>query len=183
MLKTISTILLLSICTFAFAQDAAKAAEKNKEVSNAEKFSERSGTLIQKVFEDIGLVKKCEIQLATFTDLISGQSSKAVRFEYEHKSQYSNDTKLALLDADEIEGLIKSIKIIQEKVFPSTTNGNYSEVTFKSRSGFEAGCFVGKNGWSPYMKLEKYDSNSYVFLDKEDFGILLGLLEQVKAKL
>lgn len=183
MLKTITTVFFFSFWMIAFAQDPAKAAEKNKEVSNAEKFSERSGTLIQKEFADVGSIKKCKIQLATFTDLISGQTSKAVRFEYEHKSSYSTDTKLALLDADEIEGLIKSIKIIQDKVIPSPTTGNYSEVTFKSRSGFETGCFTGKNGWTPYMKLEKFDSNSYVFLDKDDFATLLGLLEQAKAKL
>ncbi len=57
MLKSFYTILFLSIWTIAFAQDPAKAAEKNKEISNAEKFSERSGTLIQKEHADIGSIK------------------------------------------------------------------------------------------------------------------------------
>lgn len=163
-----------------FGQQPAKV--KEQETSNAEKFSERSGSLIQKEFITIGTLKKCEIQVAKFTDLISGQKSSAVRFEYEYKSSYSTDTKLALLDQDEIEGLIKSIKIMQEKILP-TVAGNYTEVNFSSRSGFSAGCFSKKDSWTTFMKLEKYDSNSYIFMDKEDLNSLLGILDQAKAKL
>jgi len=57
------------------------------------------------------------------------------------------------------------------------------QVSFKSRGGFEAGCFWSKASWSTYLKLEKYDKDSYVFLNKEDFPALLALLEQAKAKL
>ena len=105
-----------------------------------------------------------------------------MRFEYESVGKYSTDTKSALLDADEIDGLIKSVKIMQEKIFPSLTS-NYTEVSFKSRGGFDAGCYWSKGNWSTYLKLEKYDKDSYVFLDKEDFQILLKLLEQAKARL
>ena len=77
---------------------------------------------------------------------------------------------------------MKSIKIIQEKIFPSTP-GNYTEVSFRSRSGFDAGCYSKKDGWSAYMKLEKFDSNSYVFMDKEDLIKLLILLEKAKVLL
>ena len=78
--------------------------------------------------------------------------------------------------------ITKCPKIIQEKVFP-TVPANYSEVSFRSRSGFEAGCFTSKNSWTTYLKLERYDSNSYVFMDKEDMDKLLTILEEAKAKL
>jgi hypothetical protein len=128
------------------------------------------------------VLKKCEIQVAKFADLISGQKSSAVRFEYEYKSSYTSDTKVALLDDDEIEGLMKSIKIIQEKVLP-TSAANYTEVNFKSRSGFMAGCFSKKDSWTAFMKLERFDSNSYVFIEKEDLSQLLDLLQQAKLKM
>ena len=178
------TILFCTLSFIAISTFAQQPKEKEKEQSSAEKFSDRSGTLIQKEFTDIGDIKKCKIQVAQFTDLISGQKSNAVRFEYEYRgsTSYSSDTKLALLDADEIDGLIKSTKIIQEKVFPKVPT-NYSEVSFRSRSGFEAGCFTSKNNCATYMKLERYDSNSDVFMDKEDMTKLLTLLEQAKAKL
>lgn len=171
---------LIAITLYSFGQQAAKA--KEQEVSNAEKFSERAGSLVQKEFIDIGTLKKCDIQVAKFTDLISGQKSSAVRFEYEYKSSYSSDTKIAMLDEDEIDGLMKSIKIIQEKVLPTSTT-NYTEVNFRSRSGFAAGCFSKKNSWTTFMKLEKFDSNSYVWMEKEDLAQLLSLLLQAKEKL
>src|SRR4030095_15019644 len=117
MTKTILTLTLLIADFLMFAQQPKV---KEQETSNAEKFSERSGSLIQKEFIDIGDIKKCELKVIHFTDLVSNQKTSALKFEYEYKSSYSSDTKSAVLDADEIDGLIKSIKIIQEKIFPST---------------------------------------------------------------
>jgi len=179
MTKTILTLVLFLASLTTFAQQTKV---KEQETSNAEKFSERAGTLIQKEFIDIGDIKKCELKIIHYTDLISNQKTSALKFEYEYKSSYSTDTKAAVLDADEIDGLIKSIKIIQDKIFPSSA-ANYSEVTFRSRSDFEAGCYSKKDSWATYMKLERFDSNSYVFMEKKDLAKLLTLLEQAKAKL
>jgi hypothetical protein len=153
---------------------------KDKELSNAEKFSSKAGTLIQKEFLDVGTIKKAEIKVIYYTDLISSETVSSVRFEYEVASSYSTDTKIASLDADEIDGLLKSIKMMQDKVFTSTPT-NYTEVTYKSRGGFEAGCYWSKGDWSTYLKLEKYDGKSYVFLKKDDFPELLNLLEKAKT--
>ncbi len=155
---------------------------KAKELSNAEKFSAKAGTLIKKEFLDVGTIKKAKIQVIHYTDMISNEKVSSVRFEYEVASSYSSDTKIAELDSDEIEGLIKSIKMMQEKVFSSTPT-NYTEVTYRSRGGFEAGCFWSKGDWSTYLKLEKYDGKSYVFLKKSDFPELLTLLEKAKSML
>lgn len=185
MKKTISMILFLlfSISQFTSAQTANIVNAKHDEpTSNVEKFSNRSGTLMKKDFIEIGTLKKCEIKVNYFTDLISGQKQSAVRFEYEYKSSYTSDTKIALLDADEIDGLMQSIKIMQDKVFASTPS-NYTEVEFKSRSGFAAGCYSKNNTWSCYLKLERFDGNSYVWLDNQDMTVLLDLLQQAKTKL
>lgn len=176
------TVLTLTFIVASFATFAQQSKVKEQETSNAEKFSERSGSLIQKEFIDIGDIKKCDLKVIHYTDLVGGQKTSALKFEYDYKSSYSSDTKAAVLDADEIDGLIKSIKIIQEKIFPSVP-ATYTEVSFRSRSGFESGCFSKKDTWSAYMKLERFDSNSYVFMDKEDLGKLLTLLEQAKTKL
>jgi hypothetical protein len=176
------TILILTLLIAGFATFAQQTKNKEQQTSNAEKFSERSGSLIQKEFIDIGDIKKCELKVIHYTDLVSSQKTSALKFEYEYKSSYSSDTKAAVLDADEIDGLIKSIKIIQEKIFPSSAT-NYTEVSFRSRSDFEAGCYSKKDSWSAYMKLEKFDSNSFVFMDKDDLIKLLVLLEKTKAQL
>lgn len=154
---------------------------KEQELSNAEKFSAKSGTLMQKEFLRIGELKNAKFDVIYFTDLIMNQKQSAVRFEYEVAGKYSNSTKKAILDSDEMDGFIKSIRLMQEKIFP-TSPTNYSEVTYKSRGGFEAGCFWSKGSWSTYLKLERFDGDSYVFLTKEDFPRLLQLLELAKTK-
>lgn len=171
-------VVLMSIMAFTFSYG--QTVTKEKELSNAEKFSSKSGTLIEKEFVDVGTLKKAEIKVIHYTDLISSESVSALRFEYEVAGSYSSDTKIASLDADEIDGLIKSIKMMQEKVFTSTPT-NYTEVTYKSRGGFEAGCYWSKGDWSTYLKLEKYDGKSYIFLKKDDFPELLSLLEKAKT--
>lgn len=160
----------------------AQAQTKEKELSNAEIFSAKDGTLMQREFLEIGNLKKCKIEVVYFTDLISNTKQSALKFEYEVISSYSSDTKSAVLDPDEVDGLMKSIKIMQEKVIP-TTPTNYTEVNYKSRGGFEAGCFSSKDSWSTYLKLEKYDSKSYVWLKIEDLETLYTYLQQAKEKL
>ncbi len=169
---------VMATANFSYGQSDSK----SKEISNAEKFSEKSGTLIQREFIDIGDLKKCKIQVAKFTDLLNNLKRSAVRFEYDYVSSYANDTKLALLDFDELDGLIKSIKIIQAKTAQTSTK-NYNKISYKSRSGFEAGCFSKNDNWSIYLKLERFESKSYIFLDKEDLPKLLGFLEDAKEQL
>jgi hypothetical protein len=178
MKKMILLMALLAISAISFSQQISKA----KDESNAEKFSARAGSLIQKEFIDIATLKKCLIQVAKFTDLIAGQKSSAIRFEFEYRGYNTVDTKIAMLDEDEIDGLVKSIQLIIEKVLPSKAT-NYTEVNFLSRSGFSAGCFSKKDSWTTYLKLERYDSNSYVFMEKDDLTQLLSILNQAKTKM
>jgi len=164
------------IITFVFIYAKGQTVAKiETQKSNAEKFSETSGTLIQKEVIDIGSINSTLIQVEIFTDLITGKKASAVRFE--------KGDKIGVIDDDELDGLIKSLKIISAKILPTTVT-NYTEVNFVSRSGFSAGCFWSKNKWSSYLKTEKYDDESYEYLDKtEDFDNLLLLLEQAKTKM
>ena len=163
-------------------QSYAQAPAKEKEQSNAEVFSAKSGTLMQKEFIEIGIVKKAKVQVLFYTDLISNTKTNALKFEYDVATNYSTDTKVAILDVDEIDGLMKSIKLMQDKVM-LTIPDNYTEVYYRSRGGFEGGCFTSKGAWSCYLKLEKYDSKSYVWLESADLTALYELLAQAKAKM
>ena len=98
-------------CLFSL-QIFAQAPTKEKEQSNAEAFSAKAGTLMQKEFVEIGTVKKAKVQVLYYTDLISNIKKSALKFEYDVVSSYSTDTKVAILDVDEIDGLMKSIKLI-----------------------------------------------------------------------
>ena len=114
-------------------------------------------------------------------DLKTNEKLNALRFEYEYSGSYSTTTKIAVLDVDEVSALQTSIKFITDKIFPTAAQ-NYTEVAFKSRGGFEAGCYSKEDSWKTYLQLDKYDSKSDVFLGKDDFPILSGLLETVQSK-
>jgi len=178
MKKPFFALLLIVFSTLLHAQKEAP----QKQESNAEKFSDKAGSLIEKEFDQVGDVAKCKIQVVTYKDLLDGHKLTAVLFEFEARASYGSDTKRAVLDADEIDALISSIRMIKDKVMPTQAT-KYTEVNFKSRSGFMAGCFSKKDKWSTFMKLEKYDSNSYVWLEDGDFDKLLTVLQAAKAKL
>jgi hypothetical protein len=167
---------------FIGAQAIAQTPAKDKEQSNAEIFSAKAGTLMQKEFIEIGTVEKANVKVLYYTDLISNSKTNALKFEMDVVTSYATDTKAAMLDVDEIDGLMKSIKLMQDKVM-ITVPTNYTEVYYRSRGGFEAGCFTSKGAWSCYLKLEKFDSKSYVWLKAADLTTLYGLLEQAKAKM
>jgi hypothetical protein len=169
----------LLMTTFAYSQEKVE-----KQTTQAEQFSATAGTLIEKQFIDIGKVKGVTVQVMKFKDLNNGTSKSALRFEYVYRSSYSSDNKISTLDLDEIDGLIKSITNLKTSVF-SSTRDVYTEVTFTSRTGFKAGAYydVDKAKWVTFVKLEKFDSNSQVFLTTEDFATLLTLVEQAKTKM
>jgi hypothetical protein len=173
MKKIFLIIFIISFCSV-YSQT------KEKELSNAEKFSAKSGVLIKKEYVEINVLKSASFKVVIYSDLMNNTKASALRIEYETANKYSTDTKIAVLDADEIVGFIASIKLIREKIFTSSPV-IYTEVTFKSRSGFEAGCYWSKDKWNTYLKLEKYDKDSYIFLDKDDFEPLLTILEQAKV--
>lgn len=176
-----NTILFLGLLfiSISFSQDKIE-----KQTTQAEQFSTTAGTLMEKQFIDIGKVKGVSVQVMKLKDLNNGTSKSGLRFEYLYKSSYSSDTKIATLDIDEIDGLIKSINNLKTTVFPSTRDV-YTEVTFTSRTGFKAGAYydVDKAKWVTFIKLEKFDSNSQVFLTTEDFSILHTLVEEAKQKM
>ncbi len=124
------------------------------------------------------------VQVMVLKDLINASKTSAVRFSAVTGSGYSAGTKLGSVDADELDGLIKSIKLIQSSLLTST-HANYTEVSFTSRGGFEAGCYYSqdKKKWSAYLKLSRFDSNSMVFMSPEELVQVLTLLEQAKARL
>src|SRR4051812_9637393 len=64
MKKIIITLSICLIIILGFGQT------KERELSNAEKFSAKAGTLIQKEFIEVGTIKGAKISIIQFTDLI-----------------------------------------------------------------------------------------------------------------
>jgi hypothetical protein len=156
-------------------------AETPEPESNADRFNSASGKLIERNYIKIASLKGIEIEVVHYFDLMSEDSLSAVIFQYQFSTDYVTQTKSAVLDADEIDALMKSLRIIIDDVF-TTRASVYTEVSYRSRSGFEAGCYWD-NDWKTYIQLKKYDNKSSIFLKKDDFTTLLDYLNLAKARL
>jgi len=154
---------------------------REKALTNAEQFSLQSGTLIERQFIKIGRLKSMEVTVLKLKDLNSNLTKSALRFELTI-SGYTSDTKIVSLDMDEIDDLMKAIANLQSSVFP-TKRDVYTEVAFKSKTGFEAGAYydTGKEKWISYLQLDSRDS--MLFLSTDDFETLLNLVSQAKQKM
>ncbi|HWK58703.1 MAG TPA: hypothetical protein VNQ80_15275 [Parapedobacter sp.] len=169
---------LVALPLLAISQEA----EKKTDDSKLAEFSAKTGTLIQKQHTDIGKLASVKFESAVITNLITGEVLKGLRLEKTSSKQYGRDA-YAFIDADEIDGLLKSIEIIRDKVIPSTPTA-YTEVSFKGRSGFEAGCFFNdKSEWRSYLQVDKYNSDSVVFFSANELNELKALLEKAKANI
>ena len=171
-----------ALCIFAlllpvslFAQTA-----KERDMSNAEKFMAKAGTLQQIEWVEVGSIGNVEIKVLHITDLLSKTKSSALRFEKETSNTYSA-TKSATLDEDEVTGVIQSLeslKSLSTKSYP-----NYTEIKYTSRDGFSAGGYISKGKWTLFLKLERFDSESYEFLDVERLTELINKIWDGKKKL
>ena len=158
-----------------------------KDTSNQsliEKISQKSGSLIKKEFENIGSIKgqNLSIDLLRISSLSEPSLKQINGCRIEVTNTYSTYT--AFLDADELGALINAMRIIQTTVFPDTAT-KYTEVIFKSKSGFQIGCYfdVKAKEWSAFVQVVTYTDKSIVFLAPSDFTKLAGLIQTVINKL
>jgi hypothetical protein len=186
-----------------------EAATKNKPtISNLERFSQRSGTLIQRKFILLGKYEweeryqKIAVNALIVTDLMDSSTSKGIHFQNPFAKflgfgldssiskgihfQYMNppDGGAAFIDMDELDGLMKSLHLLETTVF-STKKSDYTEIIFQSRGGFEAGCYysIEAGKWVTYLQLQRYNKNSIIYLTPSDFTTLYKWLEKAKTVL
>lgn len=148
-------------------------------LSNAERFAAKSGTLISKEIDKVGNVKTTVLDIVRYVDLFTKEKMSALKFTIASVGKYSIETITAYVDSDEIEDMLKSLSIIKDDV-TTKTPVNYTEATFKSRSGFEVGCYFEKGAWALYVKLNIYDSKSIKMLEISDLPLLIEQLEKAK---
>ncbi|NML23381.1 hypothetical protein HHL16_21050 [Pseudoflavitalea sp. G-6-1-2] len=169
----ITAVLMFSIITLN-AQQSPKEKEST-EKSKLEAFSLKTGSLIKKEFKTLGTVKKVEIKTLILTDVLSDSKISGIKLETSVYKSYGSTTKSCFLDSDEIEAFLKSANYLMSSI--GSPGELYSEFQFTSRDGFQAGCYKEKDIWKYFIKLEKYDGDSYVFLDKDDFQKLIDTIQ------
>ncbi len=177
-------IVFLLFCLAYMPLNAISQQKIEAELSNAEKFSTKSGTLFQKEFVTIGPIVAGrnigEMKVVHYTDLMTNESLSSLRISCDVQGKYTSDTKIGTLDKDEVDGLIKSFKIIMDRILVNTPSV-YTEISFSARSGYSAGCYYSNQEWSVYMKLEKYDGDSYLWMKVTDLPSYVKMLEEARS--
>lgn len=154
---------------------------ENSEKSKLEAFTLKTGSLIKKEFITIGTAGKVEVTVLKIEDLVANSKISGLKLESSFYKSYGTSTKSCFLDSDEIDGLVKSGNLLLSTL--SQPVETYTEYVFTSRDGFQAGAYQSKKEWKYFLKLEKYDSDANVWLEKEDFKKLIDLISQAKEKL
>jgi hypothetical protein len=176
-----STLLFLSVALFSTLVSGQIKPPEKTEKSKLETFTLKTGSLIKKEFVLIGNAGKVEVTVLKLSDMVANTSISGIKLESSVYKSYGSSTKSCFLDSDEIDGLIKSGNLLLSSLDQPVDN--YTEYVFTSRDGFQAGAYQSKKEWKYFLKLEKYDSDSNVWMEKQDFQKLIDLIGQAKTKL
>ena len=168
---------------FMYAQDTTR---DSTQQSKIETKLLTKGILVRKEFIPLGIIQskntRLDVEILKLEDLTNTGKTYGVKINYETSSGYSTSTKSAFIDRDEIKDVIIALKKINEEILKTVPNG-YTEVIYICRSGYQIGMYYDKSKkWQAYMRLEKYNSNSDVFLEAEALLTLQILLQQAQAK-
>lgn len=169
--------------------------EKAETESKFEKVLLKKGSLIVKEFLDCCMFEEDEYftkytssdELFGFTDTLKFQSASIFDVETNIKvfalrittgyynSKYSYGEAVGVMDADEIDGAIQTLRYIKQNI---TKLRDYSEVVYKASSGMEVGAFrSSSSGTGLYVKV---NSNATKFYTVEKIDSLIEAFEKVR---
>lgn len=181
MKKFISIIaLVVALTVSAYAQET-KASEPASKSTTVE-FLAKDGALLQKDFYELGAVKGVDCEVLIITDIVAGTKIGCVRLETSYRGQYTSDTYVGTLDADELDACIKSLQYIKNNVL-NTSPSNYVEYTYATKDGVTIGAFYNqtKSSWTTYVRTKSYTSRSAEYFSSENINSLIEKLESGKA--
>lgn len=173
-------IVLVTMCIILSLNLSAQ--KSDAELTKVEKFLDKRGALIQKeltsfhmIFGISDMLEVVRVKVIYLESLADKSTQTGILFEYDYKSK----TAVSYLDDDEVDNLIKYIKLAQDKVttMPVESIKDNTEFTFTSKSGFQFGYFYKKE-WMPFLKI----NTIFYFLKKEDVSALVTSLEETGKK-
>jgi len=175
----LNTFLFLPIY-FSFAQTIP---DKKEEISNIEKISNRTSTLLRTTSIYIGAVEGINIATYRIRDLATADSISGIRL-YRQNTTSNKDTESVYIDSDEVSSIINAFSFLINKTAtkPPVIETKY---IFYSRGGFRLVTitqtnFVGaKTKWAGFVGLDGPLFN----LAPENFTTFKDLIVQAKAKM
>jgi hypothetical protein len=170
MKKIVFTALLIPVALFAVAQNPADTIRQSRTL----RFADSAHALIHTELINHGHIVGNAVQVLRATDMVTGKTLSGLMFT-------SNVTGYrVVVDADELPSLLNAINQIIYKVMAAKPAANSEAYCFRSRSGFEAGCYgTNNNQWQLYIQLKWRDSTTITLLKQLDLEVFLEDLKDV----
>ena len=195
MKKLFALLMVLILSCSMMTTFTAFAAEVVDTESEFERVLLKKGSLIVKEFTDcclfeeddyfsnydpsddwFGFTDTLQFQSASILDVETGVKIYALRVTTGYyASQYSYGEAVGVMDADEIDGAINTLRYIQQNI---SKMNDYSEVVYKTSSGMEVGAYRSSDGSKIYVKV---DSNATKFYSVDKIDSLIEAFETVSA--
>lgn len=182
--KILLLVAMFSI-SISFSQETKKDVEKEKTKMDA--FASKTGTIIKFIdFNLSGIKQSYGKPIETRIRKISSGTLSNYFYQIVKPGQYSNSTaSIEYNDLLEVIKAFQSLKIDVEK--DTSLNPDYLENKFTTVDGFQVGYYISKAKIAWYLKLEKYGSDSSVFIDnmsqiEQSFDEAKNKIEELKTK-
>ena len=192
MKKVLALLLALIMTVSIISAIAEEAVEEASTESQFEKISLKKGTLLSKQYNSVNSISgkrydgyKYEdasynpiyAQTAVVTDIESGLKYYALRFIHDYYRGSSSQSGVSVLDSDEIDGVLTTIRYIKEHYREFIP---YTDVAYTANSGVKVGAFVGAKNSYYYMELNSYDT---VYFDMSEADALINFFTTAQTAL
>jgi hypothetical protein len=163
MLKQTAFFILFSVITnSAFSQDVKK--EVQKVETKMDVFASKTGTIIKFIDTKLPELKLSYGSVAE-TRIRKILNGSEVRYFYQIENQGKYGSSTASIDFSDLIEVIKAIKSLKSEVENDLSlNPDYLENKFTTVDGFQVGYYVSKGKANWYLRLEKYGSDSIIFV-------------------
>jgi len=183
-MKCILTFILIILINIQLnAQDSNS--QNAGDLSNLYTISNKTGTLLNKVFYPVGKVGNVEIKILVLTDIPSG--IKEIGLNLVKRSQVaSGRDQFGYIDRDEVVELINSFKIIDDAVSLGLPV-QYTEFIHRTRSNFTFGSYVysaTKNPeWRYFLELNPNSEDASMLMSPTQYSLFSGYIIEAHQKI
>lgn len=181
-MKNLVVLILLTFSiSFIFAQD-------NLQKTKIEEAVFTNSSLFKQEVFSLDNVPEFRIDALKVTNLEKFSSTSGLRIVHKIQTGKELKTFYNYIDTEEIDGLITSLQYMKIILKSKTVPGNYTEVKFTTKSGFQIMLFTvlnvqNKLDWSFQVLTNISNEKSLVALSNDAIDKLQKMMEQAKAKL
>lgn len=162
----LTAVILLFNTALIYSQEIKK--ESKLAETKMEAFVSKTGVVIKFIDYNLDNIRLSYGDMAS-TRIRRMSNGKEAHYFYqiEKSGQYSNN--VASIEYSDLIEIIKAMQTLKSEVERDiSTMPDYLENKFLTEDGFQIGYYVSKGKASWYLKLEKYDSKSTLFLKDGD---------------